>query len=96
MNYSMQVDLFFSVLAFFGLASLIVAYVDYRPILADYVIFAILFAIFGLYAGEIYRANAFAWWFGHAGAYAVGVVVVLYLKSAYLAKKQKTTQAKQD
>lgn len=87
MHYSVQMDLVFSVLAFLGLASLIVAYVDYRPRWADYLIFAVIFAIFGLYTGETYGVHGFGWWLGHAICYAIGVVIVLYLKSAYLLHK---------
>lgn len=91
--YSVSFDIWMSFLAFLGLASLIICYVDYLPKKADYVIFAILFGILGLYASEIYHKN-YPLYFGTGGAFALGAMVVLFLKASYLRHKLNKTTLK--
>lgn len=88
--YSVSFDITMSFVAFLGLASLIICYVDYLPRKADYMIFAILFGILGLYATDLYHKN-YLLYFGTGGAFALGAVVVLFLKASYLRHKLKKT-----
>lgn len=91
--YSVSFDIWMSFVAFLGLASLIICYVDYLPRKADYVIFAVLFGILGLYAAQVYDEN-YPLYFGTGGAFALGAMVVLFLKASYLRHKLKKTTPK--
>ncbi len=87
--YSMQFDIIMSVVAFFGLASLIVAYVDYVPKWTDYLLFAIIFGVLGLYASASYKDDSLLpYVITTAISYAIGAVIVLFFKAWYVKKKQ--------
>lgn len=88
MEHALWLDTLSSILAFLGLGSLVVCYVDYKLRWFDYVIFVVLFFVFGWYAGLAPNVTT-AYQYLTAISFAVGVVFLLWLKSLFLAKKAK-------
>lgn len=85
MEQALWLDTLSSILAFVGLGSLVVCYLNYRPRWFDYAIFAVLFFIFGWYSGLHPDETTQHQWLT-AAAFAFGIVVLVGLKSLYLKK----------
>lgn len=85
MVYVLEQDILASLLV---LASLIVAYVDYRPKMADYLAFAAIFAIFGFVACLYFSEANWIYLIAGTLCYGIGAVVVLFAKSTFIKSKQ--------
>lgn len=88
MVYILEQDIIASVVAFIALASLIVAYVDYRPKMADYLAFAAIFAIFGFVACLYFSEANWTYLIAGTLCYGIGTMVVLFAKSTFIKSKQ--------
>lgn len=92
MEQALWLDALSSILAFVGLGSLVVCYLNYKPRWFDCVIFAVLFFVFGWYSGlNPDEATLYQWL--TAAAFAFGVVVLAWLKSLYLKKTDRNNIA---
>lgn len=89
MVYDMSQDIMWSVFAFLGLASMVFCYWDGVTTKMDYVLFAIIFFVFGYYCNYLYGEQYKAFPFYGGIAYAVGVLVTLFLNKKYRAWHKK-------
>lgn len=79
-------DIIASILAFIGLGSLVLCYMDYRLRWFDYFSFVGVFFILGWYASLSPDSdNVYQW--ATALSYVAGVLLLLWGKSFYLRKK---------